>query len=38
MRYCKYKGIQCEFATEYGYCQITACVRWWWNDKTRVSC
>lgn len=27
MRYCRYKGILCEFATEYGYCQITVCVK-----------
>ena len=27
MRYCRYKGILCEFATEYGYCQVTACVK-----------
>ena len=26
-RYCRYKGIMCEFATEFGYCQITACVK-----------
>lgn len=27
MRYCRHKGILCEFATEYGYCQVTACVK-----------
>ena len=26
-RYCRYHGIMCEFATEYGYCQITACAK-----------
>ena len=26
-RYCRYHGIMCEYATEYGYCQITACVK-----------
>lgn len=32
MKYCRYKGIPCEIATEYGYCQITVCVR---GDKMR---
>lgn len=27
MRYCRYKGILCEFATEYGHCKVTACVK-----------
>ena len=27
MRYCRYNDILCEFATEYGYCQVTACVK-----------
>lgn len=26
--YCRYKGIACEFATEYGYCELTGCVKW----------
>lgn len=25
--YCRKSGYLCEFATEYGYCQITACVK-----------
>lgn len=27
-KYCRYKGTACEFATEYGYCQLTGCVKW----------
>ena len=27
-RYCRYKGIACEFTGEYGYCQLTGCVKW----------
>lgn len=27
-RYCRYKGVMCEFATEYGYCQLTSCVQY----------
>lgn len=26
-RYCKNTGYACEFATEYGYCQLTVCVK-----------
>ena len=26
-RYCRYTGKMCEFATEFGYCKITACVK-----------
>lgn len=26
-RYCRYTGIACEFATEYGYCKLTGCVK-----------
>ena len=25
--YCSMSGYLCEFATEFGYCQITACVK-----------
>lgn len=25
--YCRYKGVACEFATEYGYCKISGCVK-----------
>ena len=25
-RYCRYKGIMCSLATEFGYCQVTACI------------
>ena len=27
MKYCRYKGTLCEFATENGYCAFTACIR-----------
>ena len=26
-RYCRYTGRICEFATEFGYCKITVCVK-----------
>jgi hypothetical protein len=26
--YCRYTGVACEFATEFGYCQLTGCVKW----------
>ena len=26
-RYCRYTGKICEFATEFGYCKITVCVK-----------
>lgn len=26
-RYCRNKGIACEFVTEYGYCQLTGCAK-----------
>lgn len=25
-QYCRYKGIMCSLATEFGYCQVTACI------------
>ena len=25
--YCRYTGIACELATEYGYCKLTGCVK-----------
>lgn len=25
--YCRYTGVACEFATEFGYCKITGCVK-----------
>ena len=28
-RYCRYKGTSCEFATEYGYCSFTVCIKRW---------
>ena len=27
MRYCMVKGIFCEYATEFGYCEYTACAK-----------
>ena len=27
MKYCRYKGTLCEFATENGYCTFTVCIR-----------
>lgn len=27
-RYCRYTGEECELATDFGYCQITACVKY----------
>ena len=25
--YCRYKGIACEFATDFGFCKVTGCVK-----------
>lgn len=26
-RMCRFTGLMCEFATDFGYCQVTACVK-----------
>jgi hypothetical protein len=26
-RFCRYQGIMCEYATDYGYCRITGCAK-----------
>lgn len=37
-RYCRYKGIACEFATEYGYCKVTGCVKRYGDRVVDDSC
>lgn len=33
-RYCMSTGRMCEYATEFGYCQLTACVKHAdWHDE-----
>ena len=31
--YCRYTGRPCEYATEWGYCKVTACVKQDKGDK-----
>ena len=37
-RPCRQTGEMCEFAGEFGYCQITACIKYNWNKDLDSRC
>lgn len=36
-QYCRYKGIMCSRATEFGYCNLTACINRGVNHEAQVT-